>query len=207
MDWVEKQNLPLHRHPWELSRTDSLLRILKEFPGDRVYADVGAGDLFFAERLSQVSGQTVVAVDPAFPDMDPAGPIRCFRRLEDVPSESVDGVLLLDVLEHVADDAAFFRSAMRLLKAGGRVIVTVPAHPFLFPRMTFFSGITAATKETHSLPFCSRRLLSSRNVSIFIRVFFWREASRKWQVWRFERPPNRREWGDGLMRKRIPLRV
>ncbi|MFH0824043.1 MAG: class I SAM-dependent methyltransferase, partial [Pseudomonadota bacterium] len=45
---------------------------------------------------------------------------------------SFDLVVMLDVLEHVADDVGCLREALRALKPGGVCILTVPAHPFLF---------------------------------------------------------------------------
>jgi SAM-dependent methyltransferase len=56
------------------------------------------------------------------PDQVPLGP------------ESFDAVVMLDVLEHVADDAAALATACRLLAPGGRLLLTVPAFPFLWSR-------------------------------------------------------------------------
>ena len=47
---------------------------------------------------------------------------------------SFDAVVMLDVLEHVADDAGALATAMRMLKPGGRLLLTVPAFPFLWSR-------------------------------------------------------------------------
>lgn len=46
--------------------------------------------------------------------------------------ESFDLVVALDVMEHVADDAAGLSALRRCLRPGGRVLLTVPAFPFLW---------------------------------------------------------------------------
>lgn len=43
------------------------------------------------------------------------------------PDGTFDAVLLLDVIEHIKDDAAVIKEAKRVLKIGGMIIVTVPA--------------------------------------------------------------------------------
>jgi SAM-dependent methyltransferase len=50
----------------------------------------------------------------------------------DLPAESFDAVLLLDVLEHLEDDFASARGAARLLKPGGVMICTSPAYQWLW---------------------------------------------------------------------------
>jgi SAM-dependent methyltransferase len=49
-----------------------------------------------------------------------------------LPSASVDGVVLLNVLEHIADDGAAARQVHRILKPGGVAVIEVPAGPHLF---------------------------------------------------------------------------
>jgi len=48
------------------------------------------------------------------------------------PGDVFDTILYLDVLEHIADDAAELRHAARRLAPGGKLVVLAPAHPFLF---------------------------------------------------------------------------
>lgn len=59
---------------------------------------------------------------------------------DEVPfeDESVDVVLMLDVLEHLRDDGTCFDRAARLLKPGGIAICTVPAYPWLWTRRDDF---------------------------------------------------------------------
>lgn len=45
---------------------------------------------------------------------------------------SYDLIALLDVLEHVPDDAAALRSIRGLLKPGGSLVLTVPANPWMW---------------------------------------------------------------------------
>jgi SAM-dependent methyltransferase len=50
----------------------------------------------------------------------------------DLPSNSFDVVLLMDVLEHVEDDARSAATAMQLIRPGGIVVATVPAYQWLY---------------------------------------------------------------------------
>jgi SAM-dependent methyltransferase len=56
--------------------------------------------------------------------------------LDAITAESkFNAILYLDVLEHIADDAAELRQAATHLLPGGHLIVLAPAHPFLFSPM------------------------------------------------------------------------
>ena len=51
----------------------------------------------------------------------------------DLPmSECFDAILYIDVLEHIADDAAELRHCAPHLRPGGRLVVVGPAHQWLF---------------------------------------------------------------------------
>jgi 2-polyprenyl-3-methyl-5-hydroxy-6-metoxy-1,4-benzoquinol methylase len=47
-------------------------------------------------------------------------------------SANVDAVLLLDVIEHIDDDVGVLRTVSQLVRPGGRVLITVPAHPWMW---------------------------------------------------------------------------
>jgi SAM-dependent methyltransferase len=53
---------------------------------------------------------------------------------------TLGGVGLFDVLEHVADDRACLRSLHRALVPGGRLYLTVPAHPWLWSEADRHAG-------------------------------------------------------------------
>jgi len=48
------------------------------------------------------------------------------------PNDSFDVIVSLDVLEHLGDDGEGIREFYRVLKPGGMVFITVPAHQFLW---------------------------------------------------------------------------
>jgi SAM-dependent methyltransferase len=50
----------------------------------------------------------------------------------DLPDNHASVVTLLDVLEHVVDDAAALREMIRITKPGGLLVITVPALPWLW---------------------------------------------------------------------------
>src|SRR3979411_1354841 len=49
-----------------------------------------------------------------------------------LPSNTYDAMVLLNVLEHIEDDAAAARHIARMLKPGGVAVIEVPAGPELF---------------------------------------------------------------------------
>ncbi|HLZ30407.1 MAG TPA: class I SAM-dependent methyltransferase [Chloroflexota bacterium] len=49
-----------------------------------------------------------------------------------LPDNSVDAVLLLNVLEHIDDDAKAMRHVHRILRPGGLAVIEVPAGPDLY---------------------------------------------------------------------------
>ena len=127
MDLIEKNNLNIHRHPWEISRAYSIANILKNKSTDTQYADIGAGDLYFAEILKEFSSLPVYAVDSNFRDDNRIEGIISCNSVKDIPKKSIDCIFLMDVLEHVENETLFLESIMDILKPEGELIITVPA--------------------------------------------------------------------------------
>ena len=60
------------------------------------------------------------------------------KNIGDIPRKTIDLVFLLDVLEHVENENLFLQEVKHVLKDGGRMVITVPAHQFLFSEHDIF---------------------------------------------------------------------
>ena len=100
--------------------------------------DVGCGTGFFLEAAA--TRYAVQGLDPSS-----AAVTYCHERglmnvaegtAERLPGEDAggpfDAVCLLDVIEHLDDDVAALREAARVTRPGGHLLVTVPAHQWLW---------------------------------------------------------------------------
>ncbi len=107
--------------------------------------EIGSGTGAIAEWLVQ-HGSQVTAVEPEailaekvrerFRRNSNLGVIEsdstsAFALLES-EQKKFDTIIYVSVLEHIADDSREFESAKRLLNAGGKLLIFVPALPFLF---------------------------------------------------------------------------
>lgn len=151
MDLRERRELVSEggaRHPWELARVEVVHRLLRSQLGDRqpeLLLDIGCGDAFVAEQLARrYPAAQIVAVDT---ELDEETLARQRERLADlritlrqsleeaaVQAATADVVLLLDVIEHIADDVAFLRElrSCPLITPGTLFLITVPAHQGLY---------------------------------------------------------------------------
>lgn len=60
--------------------------------------------------------------------------------MDGVPVGELAGVGLFDVLEHLPDDAGTLAIASRYLRRGGAMVLTVPAHPWLWSQVDVAAG-------------------------------------------------------------------
>jgi trans-aconitate methyltransferase len=113
---------------------------------DPVIFDIGCGDAFVAHNIATTfPGAAVHAVDTAF-HLDIMTKIRemtcndnlfLHDRIENISlpaGKSADIVLLLDVLEHIGDDAGFLKQLLNTLYVSENTyfIITAPAFPGLY---------------------------------------------------------------------------
>jgi SAM-dependent methyltransferase len=133
-------------HWWFVAKHRIVLHLLRKFVrppaggGKARVADLGCGCGMMLRRLIDRCGAEYDAVGM---EGAPAAVEFCRQRgvrveVGELPSNvtmeagAFDAVLLLDVLEHLDDDAGAVGAAARLLKRGGVMIVTVPAYQWLW---------------------------------------------------------------------------
>ncbi len=132
MDLIEKTHNH-HRHPWELSRSYSILKFLQKNNKDTNYADLGAGDQFFTTKLKTITGQKIYAVDTAYPEQQSiADGIISLSDITHLEDASVDYFVVMDLLEHIENDEYFLNLIADKLKPGGHILITVPAMQLIF---------------------------------------------------------------------------
>jgi len=142
MDLNEVALSAVRRHPWEVARAKFFCRVLRDSgvtAKPRTLLDVGAGDGYLA-RLALATlpaGSEAVCLDAQYSDDDlrrfAEPPVAGLSFTRDRPERRFDVLLLLDVIEHVPDDAAFLGQFVHdNLAPEGKVLVSVPAWQALF---------------------------------------------------------------------------
>ena len=132
MDLIEVSSNQ-NRHPWELSRTRSILRILQKIKLKENILDIGCGDSYFDRRLAEHFPETTVyGVDINLKQELHEDRVHALKSTEHLPDCKFDCILMMDVLEHIEDDTAYLTDIIKYLKPDGKVIITVPAFMKLY---------------------------------------------------------------------------
>jgi SAM-dependent methyltransferase len=107
--------------PWRQANWRFLATQVGRLAGDAVLLDVGAGRGDFADALHQ---RSTIALDVyPYPEVD----VVCdLAEANPFQAGSFDGVVLMNVLEHVYDSHALLEALSQLLKPGGVLLVAVP---------------------------------------------------------------------------------
>ena len=123
------------------SRQHTLAELAKcELPRDARILEVGCSTGEVIEEVSAVyANATVIGSDVSLralrrlAELQPGTPLMRFDLTEcPLPSNSVDAVIALNVLEHIEDDYKAAREMFRILKPNGKAIIEVPAGPELY---------------------------------------------------------------------------
>ena len=147
MDLHELPDRPFQRHPWEVARARFFCSLLAgRVAMDRPLRilDVGAGDGYLAHQLlaAAPAGTEVVCFDLHYTDAQLArlgrGNGVSFTRTQ--PEGKFDLILLLDVIEHVADDHQLLVRSAGALAEGGAILISVPAWEALYTKHDLFLG-------------------------------------------------------------------
>lgn len=146
MDLRERNSVDAKRHPWETVRSAffnrEILGLTNEQPVHIL--DIGSGDCWFAEQLIPrlPKGSRIICCDLNFTEEDiAANSILGVTKVREIPRQTFDIVIMLDVLEHIQDDAAFLQhDVLPRLKPESHLVISVPAHPSLFTSHDEFLG-------------------------------------------------------------------
>lgn len=152
------------------SSTSSHMQIVDAIrPGSRV-VDLGCSQGLLALPLLE-KGVRVIGVDAGAGDGVAAALEAYYQRdLEqplDIPvGREFDYVVVADVIEHLRNRAALLRGARRLLKSGGRLIVSTPNIALWFYRLSLLAG---------RFEYGPRGVLDHTHVHLYTRDSFRRE--------------------------------
>ena len=146
MDLRERRLTQVRRHPWETIRSaffnQKIIGLTNGLPV-RVL-DIGSGDCWFAENLllKLPKGSQITCSDLNFSDEDLAlNHANNLIKTRDIPEQTYDIVIMLDVLEHIEDDSDFLqKKVLPRLKPESRIVISVPAHQSLFTSHDTFLG-------------------------------------------------------------------
>jgi len=172
--WAE---LPEDPKPWAWERRRALL-LAEASKGERVL-DLGCGSGRFVAALLD-AGTDAVGVELAEAALErarrnvPGAEFHALGPDGEIPLEdaSVDLVWCSEVLEHVPDTAGLLSEARRVLRTGGRLLVTTPSHDL--PRRAL---IALARFDAHFDPLGQHvRFYSRRSLKRVLESFAFEEV-------------------------------
>ena len=142
MDRIVYDRMAAHdsTHWWYRARRDILADYLSREahlpPGARIL-EIGCGTGHNLPMLARFGSVEAIEIDPAARAIaserlgSPVGAAP-LPELTDVPRGHYDLIAVLDVVEHIADDVAALKAMADCLAPGGQILVTVPAHQWLW---------------------------------------------------------------------------
>lgn len=129
-------------HPVDLASRRDALAQLKRYAGfdGAVVMEIGCSSGFMLKNIrSQMPAARLVGADVVSHPLQvlaqqlPDVPLLRFDLLRSpLPEACVDAIVMLNVLEHIGDDALALAQVARMLKPGGALILEVPAGSHLF---------------------------------------------------------------------------
>lgn len=136
----------IRRHPWEIARKLIVHKFISKVKKQNIkILDVGSGDAYVADSFTAKfnncqcycvdTGYTPELISKFKTDFNNKN-LNLYPSLNDVKTDSVDIVTLLDVIEHVPDDVAFLKQiiSQSYINDDTHFIITVPAYQTLFSK-------------------------------------------------------------------------
>ena len=128
------------QHWWYVARRDVLDRLIRRriaLPKDARILEIGCGtghNLPMLRQFGEVDAIEIDAEARAMASRRLGKPVMAhpLPALEGVEDDAYDLVAILDVLEHIEADREALTGIARKLKPGGRILITVPAHPWMW---------------------------------------------------------------------------
>lgn len=127
-------------HWWYRARRDILADYITRYAGlpqDARILEIGCGTGHNLPMLARFGTVDAIEIDPAAREVAAS---RLGKPVGDAPLPALPGVprghyhmiAVLDVVEHIEDDVAALRAMAECLVPGGRILVAVPAHQWMW---------------------------------------------------------------------------
>ena len=142
MDRIVYDRMAAHdsTHWWYRARRDILADYLARYadlPRDARILEIGCGTGHNLPMLGGFGTVDAIEIDPAARAIASkrlgravgAAPL---PELPGVPRAAYDLVAVLDVVEHIEDDVAALAAMAKCLKPGGKILIAVPAHQWMW---------------------------------------------------------------------------
>lgn len=142
MDRIVYDRMAAHdsTHWWYRARRDILADYLDRYgavPKNAKILEIGCGTGHNLPMLGVFGEVDAIEIDPAAREIastrlgKPVGSSP-LPDLTGVEPGSYDLVAVLDVVEHIEDDVAALQAMARVLRPGGKILITVPAHQWMW---------------------------------------------------------------------------
>jgi SAM-dependent methyltransferase len=142
MDRIVYDRMAAHdsTHWWYRARRDILADFLVregELPAGARILEIGCGTGHNLPMLAKFGSVEAIEIDPAAREIasqrlgQPVGSAP-LPALTGVERGAYDLIAVLDVVEHIEDDVAALKAMAECLKPGGKILITVPAHQWMW---------------------------------------------------------------------------
>ena len=142
MDRIVYDRMAAHdsTHWWYRARRDILADYLTRYanlPQDARILEIGCGTGHNLAMLGRFGHVDAIEIDPAARTIAAQ---RLGREVGDAPLPALPGIArrtydliaVLDVIEHIEDDVAALRAMAKCLRPGGKILIAVPAHTWMW---------------------------------------------------------------------------